>query len=52
VTSDDLPTRLPATVDVDIADPSRTAITPMPVAVNTVRFARDGSWLLLPMSSG
>jgi len=50
LTSDDLPTRLPATVALDPNNPSSSEVTPMPVAVNTVWFDRNGSWLLLPLS--
>jgi uncharacterized protein len=52
VTGDDLPTRLPATVALDPNNPAASQTTPMPVAVNTVRFSRNGSWLLLPISPG
>jgi len=50
LTSDDLPTRLPATVELNASDPAAEQITPMPPAVNTVVEARAGSWLLLPLA--
>jgi putative CocE/NonD family hydrolase len=53
LTSDDLPTRLPASVALDAAHPAGIRITPLPVAVNTVyqSAARD-SWLLVPLLAG
>ena len=50
LTTDDVPTRLPAVVDVNANDPAASQITPLPPAVNTIVEARAGSWLLLPLA--
>jgi putative CocE/NonD family hydrolase len=50
VTTDDFPTRLPATIDVNPDNPAASAITPLAPAVNTIIEARTGSWLLLPLA--
>jgi putative CocE/NonD family hydrolase len=50
VTTDDIPTRAPATVQFDAADPTKSAIVPLPPAINTVvQGGPQGSWLLLPL---
>lgn len=50
VTSDDFPTRLPATVDFDAANPTQSPIVPLPPALNTIiQGGRHGSWLLVPL---
>jgi putative CocE/NonD family hydrolase len=49
VTTDDMPTRLPATIRVDTDHPGASAVTPLPAAVNTI--TQGGrSWLLLPLA--
>jgi len=50
LTTDDVPTRLPAVVYVNADNPAASEISPMPAAVNTVVEARAGSWLLLPLA--
>jgi putative CocE/NonD family hydrolase len=50
LTTVDLPTRLPATVDVDAVS-GRVSIEPLPPAVNTVhQGGRNASWLLVPLA--
>ena len=50
VTTDDMPTRLPATVQFDTAHPAQSPIVPLSPAVNTViQGGAQGSWLLLPL---
>jgi putative CocE/NonD family hydrolase len=50
VTTDDLPTRLPGSVQVDAADPTRSQFVPLSPAVNTVeQNATNASWLLVPL---
>ena len=50
LTTDDFPTRLPAIVELHVDDPSRTSVTPMPPAINTVKQGgSDPSWLLVPL---
>jgi putative CocE/NonD family hydrolase len=50
VTSDDMPTRLPGTVQLDVADPTQSPIVPLPPAVNTImQGGAHGSWLLVPL---
>lgn len=50
VTTDDVPTRLPATVQFDPASPTQSPIVPLQPAVNTViQGGANGSWLLLPL---
>ena len=49
LTSDDMPTRLSGTIDVDRGDPASARITPLPPATNTVfEGGRGGSYLLVP----
>ena len=51
LTTDDMPTRLPATIAFDRADPAATRIVPLAPATNTVREGgRRPSWLLVPVS--
>ena len=50
VTTDDIPTRLPATVQFDPTNPTQSPIVPLPPAVNTIiEGGAQGSWLLLPL---
>lgn len=50
VTTDDMPTRLPATLQFDAANPTESPIIPLPPAVNSiVQGGAHGSWLLLPL---
>lgn len=50
VTTDDMPTRLPATIRFDAANPTQSPIVPLPPAVNTImQGGHSGSWLLLPL---
>jgi hypothetical protein len=50
LTTDDVPTRLPATVQLDAAHPTQSPIVPLPPAVNKViQGGPHGSWLLLPL---
>jgi putative CocE/NonD family hydrolase len=49
LTTDDFPTRLPAMVYLNQANPAASVIEPLPPAINTVFEARTGSWLLLPL---
>jgi uncharacterized protein len=51
LTTDDMPTRLPATIAFDRADPAATRIVPLAPATNTVHEGgRRPSWLLVPVS--
>jgi putative CocE/NonD family hydrolase len=50
VTTDDMPTRLPATLQFDAANPLQSPIVPLPPAINTVvQGGAQGSWLMLPL---
>ena len=50
VTTDDMPTRLPGTLQFDAANPAQSPIVPLPPAVNTImQGGANGSWLLLPL---
>jgi uncharacterized protein len=50
VTTDDFPTRLPATLRFDAANPTQSPIVPLPPAVNTImQGGANASWLLLPL---
>jgi len=50
VTTDDMPTRLPGTVQFNAANPTQSPIVPLPPVVNTiVQGGAHGSWLLLPL---
>jgi uncharacterized protein len=50
LTTDDMPTRLPGTIQVDRNDPTKTQIVPLAPATNTVsESASDPSWLLVPV---
>jgi len=51
ITTDDFPTRLPATIAFDVDNPAATRITPLPPAVNTIHEGgAAASWLLLPLA--
>lgn len=51
LTSGDFPTRLPAVVELDENDPSRSTVTSMPPAINTVhQGGAHPSWLLVPLA--
>ncbi|MDX6665839.1 MAG: uncharacterized protein QOG68_2045, partial [Solirubrobacteraceae bacterium] len=50
LTTDDMPTRLPATIAFDRADPAATRIVPLPPATNTVHEGgASPSWLVVPV---
>jgi predicted acyl esterase len=51
LTTDDMPTRLPAWIRFDANHPERSQIQPLPPATNTVHEAgTDPSWLLVPLA--
>jgi uncharacterized protein len=53
LTTDDMPTRLPASIRFDATDPARSQVVPLPPATNTVlENASEPSWLLIPLAAG
>jgi putative CocE/NonD family hydrolase len=53
LTTDDMPTRLPGSIEFHLDDPSTARIVPLPPATNTVQEdPHDPSWLLLPVATG
>jgi len=52
LTSYDLPTSGPASVQLDLTNPLATTVTPILPATNSVRLGGpDGSWLLVPLTT-
>jgi hypothetical protein len=49
LTSNYLPNALPGTLSLNPANPAAPVFTPLSPAINTVRFGRDGTSLLLPV---
>jgi putative CocE/NonD family hydrolase len=53
LTTDDLPTRAPATIEFNADDPAASSIVPLAPAINTVvEGGPRSSWLLLPILAG